>query len=279
MDNLTIAPMDTRDLEQVLAWAAAEGWNPGLADAPAFYASDPEGFYLARVLGKPVAAISVVNHDPKNAFLGLYLCLPEFRGKGIGFATWQAALEHTGTRSVGLDGVPAQEANYRASGFVKTGSSMRHVGRWEPRTSIAVRVMKPADSIAVSALDASAVGYRRPAFLGAWLAPKLGLRETLVLECNGRVVGSATWRACGECTKIGPVLAPDLAGALGLISAVASRRPNGPLIVDVPEANTALRAELTAAGFNVPFVTARMYRGEAPEVGVCLQAIATMELG
>ena len=279
MDDLTIAPMGAEDLEQVLAWAAAEGWNPGLADAAAFHASDPKGFYLARIAGAPVAAISVVNHDPRNAFLGLYLCLPKFRGKGIGYATWQAALEHAGTRSVGLDGVPAQEANYRASGFVKTGSSMRHVGQWEPAAPITVRAMRPSDFETVSALDAAAVGYRRPAFLGVWLVSTQGLRETLVLERNGRVVGSATWRACGEGTKMGPVLAPDLAGALDLIGAIAAKRPGSTLIIDVPEANTALRAELEAAQFEVPFVTARMYRGAMPETGVGLQAIATMELG
>ncbi|MGY9049574.1 hypothetical protein P775_02845 [Puniceibacterium antarcticum] len=51
------------------------------------------------------------------------------------------------------------------------------------------------------------------------------------------------------------------------------------LIIDLPDANTALSCELGAAGFQVAFATARMYRGGLQRVGSELQAIATMELG
>ncbi|MCB1350353.1 MAG: GNAT family N-acetyltransferase, partial [Maritimibacter sp.] len=80
------------EIGTVLDWAAAEGWNPGLDDAAAFFAADPEGFFVTERDGAPVAAISVVNHAPDMAFLGLYLCRPEWRGQGIGFALWQHAL-------------------------------------------------------------------------------------------------------------------------------------------------------------------------------------------
>lgn len=73
------------ELPLILSWAAAEGWNPGLDDAAVFFASDPEGFFVADLDNGPIAAISVVNHSSDFAFLGLYLCLPKHRGKGIGF--------------------------------------------------------------------------------------------------------------------------------------------------------------------------------------------------
>ena len=88
-DELEIGPMSVDELDTVLSWAADEGWNPGLADAEAFHAVDPEGFFKATVKGEPVAAISVINHDSENSFLGLYLCRPEWRGRGIGFKTWR----------------------------------------------------------------------------------------------------------------------------------------------------------------------------------------------
>ena len=157
--------MSQPDLELVLSWAAEEGWNPGIADASAFYAADPEGFFLTRVNGQPVAAISVVNHDDHNAFLGLYICHPDWRAKGLGFATWQFALQHAGNRSVGLDGVPEQEPNYRASGFVKTGSSLRHEGRVEAAVSANVRAMSSGDLGALTALDQQANGFARSRFL------------------------------------------------------------------------------------------------------------------
>ncbi|MDM8167495.1 GNAT family N-acetyltransferase [Roseovarius sp.] len=272
-------PTSAAELETVMGWAAEEGWNPGLADAAAFHAADPEGFFLTLVGGEPVAAISVVNHDEGNAFLGLYLCRPEWRGRGIGYATWMHGLNHAGSRCVGLDGVPAQEANYRVSGFVRTGASLRHEGRVEAMASAAVRAAKEGDMPALMALDARATGYARPRFLGAWLSNEAEVRETRVLGANGDIAGFATWRACGSGTKIGPVIAPGTGEALTLIADIAALRPDGPLIVDLPEGNTALRRALEQDGFTVPFATARMYRGPAPETGPTLQAIATMELG
>lgn len=278
-DALTISPMGISDLDLVLAWAASEGWNPGLADARAFLAADPGGFYLARLGGTPVAAISVVNHDDRNAFLGLYICRPDHRGRGVGLATWTHALAHAGDRSIGLDGVPEQRHNYARSGFVAVGSSMRHEGRWPGGSDDAVRGLRGEDVESLAALDLAANGFARTRFLSAWLMDQPSLRETRVLAPGGTVGGFATWRACGNGTKIGPIIAPDVQGALTLISDIASLRPDGPLIIDVPEANTGLRKALVAAGFEVPFVTARMYRGAVPRGDGTLQAIATMELG
>ena len=73
------------ELVLVLDWAASEGWNPGLDDAAAFFAADPDGFFVAEdPSGEILAAISVVNHSDDFAFLGLYILRPEYRGQGIG---------------------------------------------------------------------------------------------------------------------------------------------------------------------------------------------------
>jgi len=106
--------MNISDVELVLDWAAEEGWNPGPEDAAAFHAADPEGLLIAEVAGEPVAAISVVNHSASFAYLGLYLCRPAWRGRGIGRALWLEGLAHAGGRTVGLDGVAAQEGTMLA---------------------------------------------------------------------------------------------------------------------------------------------------------------------
>jgi predicted N-acetyltransferase YhbS len=273
----TLRPMRPEELAPVLGWAAEEGWNPGREDAAPFFAADPEGFFVAELDGAPVAAISVVNHSAEMAFLGLYLCRPAYRGRGIGYALWRHALDHAGGRTVGLDGVAAQQANYARSGFVLTGATLRWEGRLAPQPDPQIRLATPADAAAIAALDRNANGYARPRFLAAWTAPAES-RRTLVLETEG-VAGFTTVRRCGRGCKIGPLIAPDAGAAWRLIGAALAEMGEELAVVDVPEANTALAGRLEAAGFGETFRTARMYRGPAPVASALLQGVGTLELG
>lgn len=106
-----IRVLDLAEIETLLDWADAEGWNPGLHDARAFQAADPGGFLGAFKGGKMVAGISVVAYDAQFGFLGLYICHPDHRGEGLGRAVWNAGMAYLGPRTIGLDGVPAQQSN------------------------------------------------------------------------------------------------------------------------------------------------------------------------
>ncbi len=265
------------EVSLILDWAAAEGWNPGLEDAAAFLAADPSGFFVALRDGRPVAAISVVNHSDDFAFLGLYICHPDWRAQGIGFALWKHALDHAGARTVGLDGVAAQQANYAKSGFSPAGSTARYEGPVDSSSDPEIRTAQTRDFRAIERLDLAANGFRRPAFLKAWLTP-VETRRTVVLG-QTEPVGFATIRRCREGVKIGPVVAPDARAGLRLIRAALTVLPSGNAIVDVPRVNTDLIALLEREGLRETFATARMYRGAKPRAGDNLQAIATMELG
>ena len=276
-----IRVMQLADLDRVLGWAAAEGWNPGLADASAFLAADPQGFFVAERDGQPVAAISVVNHDPQLAFLGLYLCQPAFRGQGIGFGLWAHAMAHAAGRTVGLDGVAAQQANYAKSGFLLNGATLRLQGRipaFGPLSAPALRPAEPRDFAALAGLDRAANGYDRTAFLTGWTTASPS-RHTLLAEQAGGITGFATGRMCQSGCKIGPIIGPDTNTAMALICALAARLGTDLVTVDIPAGNVALLAELSTMGFSETFRTARMYRGAAPVAGAHLQAIGTMELG
>lgn len=262
----------------ILDWAAAEGWNPGLDDAAAFFAADPQGFFIAERDGEPIAAISVVNHSKDFAFLGLYLCLPELRGRGIAYALWQHALEHAGARTVGLDGVAAQQGNYAKSGFVHAGASLRLQGPLAERPDRGIRVAQSADLAAMLTLDRAATGVVRPRFLENWTAPTR-TRQTLVLDGASGLAGFATIRRCREGVKIGPITARDAASGLRLACAALAVLPSEHAIIDVPENNLGMIAALEDVGFQRTFATARMFRGPAPRAGSMAQAIATMELG
>ena len=104
--------MRPEEIAIAIDWAAAEGWNPGLADAACFATVDPRGFLIGELDGEPAATVSCVNYDASFAFLGFYIVRPDLRGRGHGLRIWNAAIAHAGARVIGLDGVVAQQENY-----------------------------------------------------------------------------------------------------------------------------------------------------------------------
>lgn len=205
--SLSVAPATPQDWALVRSWAAEEGWNPGLSDVPAFFAQDPGGFFLGRVDGEPVSAISVVNYGDAYAFLGFYLVRPGLRGRGHGLATWRAALAHAGDRSVGLDGVPAQQDNYRRSGFTTAYRTARFVGE-VPAPDRPVAGVVPAERVdpaTVAAYDNACHHADRPRFLSAWLTTPATALWSGSSTAARRVTGSSaplrTRRASGRCSR------------------------------------------------------------------------------
>ncbi|MBN4679015.1 GNAT family N-acetyltransferase, partial [Pandoraea nosoerga] len=83
MNDLTIRNMRPDEIALAVDWAAAEGWNPGLADAPCFAAEDPQGFFIGELDGEPAAVISCVNYGAQFAFLGFYIVRPDLRGRWL----------------------------------------------------------------------------------------------------------------------------------------------------------------------------------------------------
>ncbi len=124
----TIRTLALEEVELLVDWAAAEGWNPGLGDALTFQAADPEGFIGAFVDGEMVAGISAVAYGDDFGFIGLYICRPDRRGEGHGKAVWDAGMARLGYRTIGLDGVVEQQANYRSMGFAPVYRTIRFVG-------------------------------------------------------------------------------------------------------------------------------------------------------
>ncbi len=276
---MTIRAMTLDDLNVVLQWAAEEGWNPGLDDAPAFFPADPAGFLIKEVDGKHAAAISVVNHDPDFAFLGLYLCKPEFRGQGHGIDIWRAGIAHAGARSIGLDGVLGQQENYAASGFVKYGSTIRYAGQIDP--VVDARICHASDSHleALVSRDEKASGINRTAFGRTWFTETLN-RQTMVLMAGSNIAGFATYRRCREGSKIGPLYAACETDARALLSANPFAQPDVPCFVDIVDPNVPIAQLVKSLEFEPTFATARMFSGAQPQaIPEKFQAIATMELG
>ncbi len=274
---LSIRVMGRADLDRAAGWAAAEGWNPGLSDAIAFQAADPHGFLMGWNGEEPVACISVVRYGTGLGFLGFYIATPAGRGKGHGYAVWQAGMRHLAGRNVGLDGVPAQQENYRKSGFDLYWRNIRYTGA-APQGSAAGLIdarTLPFDRIA--AYDRRFFPEGRDAFLSAWLG--LPGHKALAVLREGDIAGLGVIRPCRTGAKIGPLYASDRGTAdrlvLGLCAGI-----EGPVSLDLPEPHADAVKLATGFGWQPAFETARMYTGPEPAIDKAgLYGITTYELG
>jgi len=171
MNDLSIRPMRPDEVALAVDWAAAEGWNPGFADAACFAAADPEGFFIGEFEGAPAATVSCVNYSASFAFLGFYIVREDLRGRGYGLRIWNAAIAHASPRVIGLDGVVAQQQNYRKSGFGLAYANVRYGGSVAATdaTQAGVIALTEVPLATVTAYDATVFPAPRTAFLRAWI--------------------------------------------------------------------------------------------------------------
>jgi len=283
----TVRQLTQAELQAAIDWAAAEGWNPGLQDAACFYAADPSGFWGGFLDGELIATLAAVKYGQTFGFIGLYLVKPGYRGQQYGIALWRAGMASLQGRTVGLDGVPAQQANYGRSGFVLAHNNIRFAGQAAGPTVAAA----DAGVVPLAGVPAGLVwAYDRPffpedrrQFLRHWISQP-GAHALGILRPGGLASGLAGYgvvRPCLSGCKIGPLLADDAAVAQRLYLALVARMPTGaPVFLDVPALNPAALALAQHQGLQPVFETARMYTGVAPRLPLArLFGITSFELG
>ena len=282
-EGFEIREMTVDDLSVAVDWAADEGWNPGNRDAECFRSVDPAGFLMGFLDGSPATAISVVNYDSSFAFLGFYLVRKGLRGRGLGFATWRAGLDHAGDRVVGLDGVVDQQDNYKSEGFAFAHRNMRYGGklRLAPATLPSDHRLVGAADLPEGLLDAydrRCFPAQRSPFIAAWTrAP--GHVARALLGPHG-VAGYGVLRPCRSGFKVGPLFADGPAQADALLMDLCAEAGAGPVFLDPPGSNSAAVELARKSGLEPVFETARMYRGPAPEIDdQRVFGISTFELG
>jgi ribosomal protein S18 acetylase RimI-like enzyme len=277
-DTLVVRNMRQADLALALEWAAAEGWNPGLHDAHCFYAADPEGFFVGERNGVPIGCVSAVRYGPRFGFLGLYIVKAGHRGQGFGLELWRAALDHLGGRVIGLDGVVAQQENYRKSGFRLAFRNIRQRGRGGGVAPPGLTDLAAVPIAEILRYDETAFPAPRAEFLRGWIGQQQALALGVVSE--RRLRGYGVLRACREGFKIGPLFADDEETADRLFAGLVARAPGAPVFLDTPEANPAAVALAARYPMTPIFETARMYRNGTPQIGLerCF-GVTTFEVG
>ena len=284
-----IRNMTRAEVDELVGWAAREGWNPGLHDAGLFWATDPAAFIAEELDGKMIGGGAITSYDGEFGFMGLFIVRPEYRSHGLGNRLWHARRERLLARlrpgaSIGLDGVFAMQDYYAKGGFVFSHRDLRF------RTEIPQRpATLPANDLDVVPLagvpfeqilayDRTCFPAMRPTFLKAWISQP----DALALGCrrNGKLSGIGVARRCGDGSKIGPLFADDALAAEALYTHLARFAAGGPLFLDAPENNPAAIELARQFQMREVFGCARMYLGPPPVLAhERVYGVTTLELG
>ena len=214
-DELVIRNMTRPEVDELVEWAAREGWNPGLHDADAFWATDHEAFIAAELGNALIGCGAITSYNGAFGFMGFFIVHPEFRGRGFGNILWHARRDRLLARlrpgaSIGLDGVFEMQNYYAKGGFVFSHREMRfradipahYPANANDDEEIILLLSVPFDQ--VQAYDRICFPALRSSFLKAWINQP----DALALGClrEGKLAGYGVVRRCREGCKIGPCL-------------------------------------------------------------------------
>ena len=176
--------------------------------------------------------------------------------------------------------MPAQQANYRKSGYRLAWGNVRYEGVIGA-TSVpeGVRLVDarslPFDKLA--AYDRRFFPEPRDSFLAPWIT--MPERASLVALKDGEIAGFGVIRAAVTGARIGPLYAASPEIAAVLIGKLAAAMP-GQIGIDIPDFNTEATQLAEQLGLKPAFETARMYTGPEPAIDRAgLFGVASFELG
>lgn len=262
-----IKTADLSGIQMMVDWAAEEGWNPGLEDAATFSVIDPKGFFIGYSKENPVACISTVKYSDQFAFLGLYIAKKEYRGHGFGYAIWQHAMDYAAQCNIGLDGVVAQQENYKKSGFqlahknIRYGLSQHALNQFMNSHLVSVQHFSLA---LIFEYDSAFFPCARNEFLSAWL----NMRDSnaLVYQESGQIKGYGVIRKCREGYKVGPLFADSVEIAKIIFQGLIVGKY--PVYLDIPEVNSQAKKLVETFNMQPIFETARMYNKTIPKISL-----------
>jgi ribosomal protein S18 acetylase RimI-like enzyme len=281
IEGYVIREMAGHEVDLAISWANAEGWNPGIHDAQTFYRTDPHGFFLGILDGKPVSSISAVAYGESYGFLGFYIVQPGLRGRGLGIKIWNAGMKHLEGRNIGLDAVLEQQKLYERAGFKPCYKSVRYQGAGTGSMIRAVEI-KSLSQVPIGdllAYDDQCFPVPRHVFIKSWITQPDGI--ALGLLDDDVLVGYSVLRKCYQGYKIGPLFANNVKIADLLFHAICGYAPQGsPVFMDIPEPNSAALDLAKLHQMHPVFETVRMYNKEVPRLPMDrIFGITSFELG
>lgn len=276
----TIRVMTRDEVNLAIDWAANESWNPGLNDADCYFTADTKGFLIGLLDEEPIATISAIKYGKAFGFIGFYMVKPEYRGQGYGIQIWNAGLDYLKGCTIGLDGVVAQQDNYKKSGFEFAYRNIRYQGVTGGSSSdsgVVDLTSLPFEMIEL--YDREFFPENRFGFVKSWVNQPDAIAQGIVVK--GKLEAYGVIRQCREGYKIGPLYANSTEQAKHLFDSLKSSvKPSEVVYLDTPEVNSEAVALAESNGMNVSFETARMYRQKQPDLPIeRIFGVTSFEIG
>ena len=212
---------------------------------------------------KVVGTVTTVRYQDHFSWIGMVLVDPNRQREGIGLQLLKVALELLGdVTTARLDATPKGREVYMKLGFVDEYDLTRM--EWNPishdKLPVSdVRPMIASDLAELFNLDDDVFGANRQFLLKPIFHD--AQQFAFVLEDTNAIKGYCMGRTGYHFTHIGPVVAPNLDGAVKLVSAAIRNAKKNPVILDVPKDATAWNNWLSSVGFNKQRSLTRMFRG------------------
>lgn len=276
---IRLRPMTSKDIDAATELSREQSW-PHREEDWAFFLALGEGI-VATSGGHVVGTIMAWRFGADYASIGMVIVSPAMQGRGLGRQLMEAMIAQLDGRSIVLNATDEGLPLYRKLGFVETGTIYQHqavasaMPLAELRPGERVRPTGGADDM-LGELYSRASGMDRAALFDR-LAEE---GSTVVLARDHVPTGFAQLRRFGRGWLVGPVVAPDAAGAKALILHWLGTNAGSFCRLDVTE-QSGLSSWLDEMGLPCVGRVKTMVRGTAPagEAGVAVQALAAQALG
>lgn len=281
--GFTITAMRDKEVAELEAWAAAEGWNPGLADLMIARATDPDAFIALRDRDELAGGGSIFSYNGRFGFMGLFIVRADLRKMGLGKLLWHWRFNRLRERlspdaSIGMDGVYDLVPFYERGGFRPAYRDLRFEGTAAGAKDPDAVLLDGTDFAELEQFDRPLVPAPRTEFLRRWIeqpgAHVVGLRESTGLAAYGVA------RPCRVGYKIGPLFAERADLAQRVLSTLMARIQAHQVQMDVPEANAEAVALAGHFSLSLSFGCVRLYHGPIPDLPVHkIFAVTSLEFG
>jgi GNAT superfamily N-acetyltransferase len=229
------------------------GWNQLPADWHRFIDLEPTGCFVAAVNGRDVGTVTTCTFG-SIAWIAMMLVDESMRGRGVGRALMQHALDYLdnrGVESVRLDATPLGRPLYEKLGFAPQFEIIRFGGN--PIEGVRAHLQHSLDD-GLFALDLHATATDRSKLLRHLIDDEPDTVRAVTGE------GFVLSRPGSIAAQIGPCIAQPAHGRTLLLDAMA-RHVGTPVIIDVPADNDDAVDCVRAVGLEPKRTLTRMTRG------------------